>query len=142
MAVMIIRHKVKDFASWKTAYDAHKVARDGAGLSNARACSVRPTMRARSSYSSTLLTSAKPASALVESQLVMKGAGVVDKPGMRNSGTLRIDAQQPTPGHGTGPLELSSGRVSAAPILEWERTWIACGATHGFRMQRGGAVRR
>jgi len=36
MAVMIVRHKVKDFAAWKSAFDGHRAAQSGAGLSNAR----------------------------------------------------------------------------------------------------------
>ena len=30
---MMFRHKVKDFAIWKRGYDAHRAARDAAGLS-------------------------------------------------------------------------------------------------------------
>ena len=32
MSFMLIRHKVKDFNSWKTGYDAHKQKRTEAGL--------------------------------------------------------------------------------------------------------------
>lgn len=32
MAQMLIRHKVKDFRSWKPAFDAHRAARQAAGL--------------------------------------------------------------------------------------------------------------
>lgn len=32
MSVVIIRHKVKDFAAWKKAFDAHKPVREEAGL--------------------------------------------------------------------------------------------------------------
>ena len=32
MPLLVIRHKVKDYASWKTAYDAHAGARTKAGL--------------------------------------------------------------------------------------------------------------
>ena len=36
MALVIVRHKVQDFASWKRAFEAHAPARATAGLSNAR----------------------------------------------------------------------------------------------------------
>lgn len=32
MVYVLIRHKVADFAKWKSVYDAHKSARDAAGL--------------------------------------------------------------------------------------------------------------
>jgi hypothetical protein len=81
MAVMIIRHKVKDFASWKTAYNAHKAARDGAGLSNAR------LFRSADDASEVVILfdvadigKAKAFGTSAELQSAMKGAGVVDKP--------------------------------------------------------------
>jgi hypothetical protein len=36
MGLVIVRHKVKDFVSWKKAFDDHAQARGTAGLSNAR----------------------------------------------------------------------------------------------------------
>ena len=36
MGLMIIHHKVNDFAAWKPIYDAHEPKRIGAGLSNGR----------------------------------------------------------------------------------------------------------
>ena len=36
MGVMVIRHKVRSFANWKRAYDAHAPARETAGLTNGR----------------------------------------------------------------------------------------------------------
>lgn len=36
MGVLIIRHKVKDYATWKTAFDGHAGARKAAGLTNPR----------------------------------------------------------------------------------------------------------
>ena len=36
MGLMIIHHKVKDFAAWKPIYDAHELKRIDAGLSNGR----------------------------------------------------------------------------------------------------------
>ena len=36
MGLVIVRHKVKDFAAWKRAFEDHASARGTAGLSNAR----------------------------------------------------------------------------------------------------------
>ena len=36
MALVIVRHKVKDFTAWRKAFDAHADARGSAGFSNAR----------------------------------------------------------------------------------------------------------
>jgi len=34
MAVLIIRHPVRDYAAWRPVYDAHEAARTAAGLTN------------------------------------------------------------------------------------------------------------
>ena len=36
MGLVIVRHKVKDFAAWKRVFDDHASARGSAGLSNTR----------------------------------------------------------------------------------------------------------
>ncbi len=36
MAIMIVRHRVKDFATWKPVFQAHEPARAAAGLTNPR----------------------------------------------------------------------------------------------------------
>ena len=36
MALLIVRHKVKDFATWKKAFDGHASAQKAAGLTNPR----------------------------------------------------------------------------------------------------------
>ena len=36
MAVLIIRHSVRDYAAWRPVYDAHEAARTAAGLTNGR----------------------------------------------------------------------------------------------------------
>ncbi len=36
MALMIIQHKVRDYAVWRPAYDAHEPSRVGAGITNGR----------------------------------------------------------------------------------------------------------
>ena len=36
MAVMVIRHKVRDYDAWRPVYDAHEPSRTGAGVTNGR----------------------------------------------------------------------------------------------------------
>jgi hypothetical protein len=36
MALMVIHHKVRDYAVWRPAYDAHESNRVGAGITNGR----------------------------------------------------------------------------------------------------------
>src|SRR5207245_7692591 len=36
MALMVIHHKVRDYAAWRPAYDAHEPSRAGAGITNGR----------------------------------------------------------------------------------------------------------
>jgi hypothetical protein len=36
MAVLIIRHPVRDYAAWRPVYDAHEAVRTTAGLTNGR----------------------------------------------------------------------------------------------------------
>jgi hypothetical protein len=36
MAVMVIHHRLKDYAAWRPAYDAHEKSRVSAGITNGR----------------------------------------------------------------------------------------------------------
>jgi hypothetical protein len=36
MPSMVIQHKVRDYAAWRPAYDAHESSRAGAGITNGR----------------------------------------------------------------------------------------------------------
>jgi hypothetical protein len=36
MALMVIHHKVRDYAAWRPAYDAHEPSRAGAGITKGR----------------------------------------------------------------------------------------------------------
>jgi hypothetical protein len=36
MATLVVQHKVRDYASWRPAYDAHEPSRVGAGITNGR----------------------------------------------------------------------------------------------------------
>ena len=83
MALLVLRHKVKDFANWKKAYDAHASARAAAGLTNGR------VHRSADDPSELVLlfdladiAKAKTFCASPDLQAAMAGAGVVDKPDM------------------------------------------------------------
>jgi hypothetical protein len=56
MGLVIVRHKVKDFATWKKAFEAHASPR-GSRVFPTRGSSAQPTTQAKSSYSSTPTTS-------------------------------------------------------------------------------------
>lgn len=36
MALMVVQHKVRDYAGWRPVYDAHESSRHGAGITNGR----------------------------------------------------------------------------------------------------------
>jgi hypothetical protein len=36
MALLIVQHKVRDYAAWRPAFDAHETSRAGAGITNGR----------------------------------------------------------------------------------------------------------
>ena len=36
MALLIVQHKIKDYAAWRPVFDAHKSSQTGGGLANAR----------------------------------------------------------------------------------------------------------
>jgi hypothetical protein len=36
MALLIVQHKVRDYALWRPAYDSHESSRTGAGITNGR----------------------------------------------------------------------------------------------------------
>ena len=81
MAVVIIRHKVKDFASWKRAFDAHKPAREGTGLSKSRVFrSADDPSEVVLVFDAADISKVKAFVASAELQSAMKAAGVVDKP--------------------------------------------------------------
>ena len=81
MALVIVRHKVAEFATWKRAFDGNAPARAEAGFSNVRA-TAQPTI---SSDVVVLLDTddigkAKQFIASPELKSAMSAAGVVDKP--------------------------------------------------------------
>jgi len=81
MAVLIIRHKVKDFAEWKKAFDAHRPTREGTGLSSSRVLrSDDDANQVVLIFDGVDIAKAKAFVASPELQSAMAAAGVVDKP--------------------------------------------------------------
>jgi hypothetical protein len=81
MGLMIVRHKVKDFRTWKKAFDGHASAQKAAGLTKPR------VFRSAEDPNETIilidyknLKMAKTFGASADLKKTMETAGVVDKP--------------------------------------------------------------
>jgi hypothetical protein len=81
MGLMIVRHKVKDFRSWKKAFDGHAGAQKAAGLTKPR------VFRSADDPNETIilmdykdLKMAKAFGASADLKKTMETAGVVDQP--------------------------------------------------------------
>jgi hypothetical protein len=81
MGLMIVRHKVKDFAVWKPAFDSHRGVQTAAGLSNPR------VFRSEDDPSEVVIIfdaqdigKAKELASSSELRSAMAAAGVSDKP--------------------------------------------------------------
>ena len=83
MALVIIRHKVKDYATWKKAFDGHLNAQKTAGLSNPR---VFRSADDRNEIVILLdandLSAARKFASSPDLKSTMQSAGVVDQPTM------------------------------------------------------------
>jgi hypothetical protein len=81
MAHVLIRHRVKDFAKWKRAYDAHAPMRRKAALrQKALLRSARNPRDVLILFQAANLKTAKAFTASRQLRQVMKEAGVVGKP--------------------------------------------------------------
>lgn len=81
MDLLIIRHKIKDFPGWKTAYDAHAGARAAAGLGQGRITrSADDPSELVLMFDVADLTKAKAFCASGDLKSAMQAAGVIDKP--------------------------------------------------------------
>ena len=81
MVLLVVRHKVRDFAAWKEAFDAHRAVQAAAGLSNARLFrSVDDDSEVIVLLDAADVGKAKQFVASPELKSAMEGAGVVDKP--------------------------------------------------------------
>lgn len=81
MPILVIRHKMKDFAAWKKAYDAHANARAEGGLGKGRVTrSVDDPDELVLIFDVADITKAKAFCASDDLKSAMQGAGVIDKP--------------------------------------------------------------
>jgi hypothetical protein len=81
MALIIIRHKVKDFAAWKPAFDGHKSIQTAAGLSNPRLFrSADDPSEVVVLFDAQDLGKAKEFVSSADLKSAMQAAGVKDKP--------------------------------------------------------------
>jgi hypothetical protein len=81
MPLVVVRHKVKDFATWKKGFDGHAGAQKAAGLSNPR---VYRTADDRNEvvimFDTADIASAKKFASSPDLKSAMQGAGVTDQP--------------------------------------------------------------
>ncbi len=81
MGVMIIRHKVKDFGTWKPAFDSHQPVQAAAGLSNPRVFrSAGDPSEVVIIFDAQDIGKAKELAGSPELKSAMAAAGVMDKP--------------------------------------------------------------
>ncbi len=81
MPTLIVRHKVKDFAAWQSAFDDHAPARLAAGLANARLfTSADDPNEVVIIFDAADIEKAKAFGASPELKEAMANAGVADKP--------------------------------------------------------------
>jgi hypothetical protein len=81
MGLLIVRHKVKDFAAWKKAFDGHANAQKDAGLTQPR------LFRSADDHNEVVIlfdmkdvAAAKKLAGSEDLKSTMKSAGVVDQP--------------------------------------------------------------
>ena len=81
MASLIIRHKVKDFAAWKKAYDAHAGVRAAASLGQGRVTrSIDDPSEVILIFDAGDVAKAKAFCTSEDLKTTMQKAGVIDKP--------------------------------------------------------------
>jgi hypothetical protein len=81
MPLLIVRHKIADFTSWKAAYDAHSPFRAAAGLSPGRVTSsADDPSELVLIFEAADLDRARAFCASDDLKTAMQGAGVTDKP--------------------------------------------------------------
>ena len=81
MGLMIIRHKVKDFAAWKKAFDGHAGAQKAAGLTNPRVFrSIDDRTETIILFDMQDVAKAKAFRSSADLKSTMQSAGVLDQP--------------------------------------------------------------
>jgi len=79
--IIIVRHKVKDFAAWKSSFQAYEAERAAAGLTNPRLfCSADDPSEVVLVLDAADLGAAKAFASSPELQSAMAAAGVMDRP--------------------------------------------------------------
>jgi hypothetical protein len=81
MGLLMVRHKVKDFATWKKAFDGHASAQKAAGLTNARVFrSSDDRNEVVSLFDMNDVATAKKFASSADLKTTMASAGVIDQP--------------------------------------------------------------
>ena len=81
MGLLVIRHKVKDFATWKKAFDSHAGAQKTAGLTNPRVFrSVDDRNETVILFDMQDVAKAKQFGSSADLKSTMQSAGVLDQP--------------------------------------------------------------
>jgi len=81
MGLVIVRHKVKDFATWKKAFDAHAGAQKASGLTNPRVYrSADDGNETVVLFDAADMSKAKAFGASPDLKSTMQAAGVIDQP--------------------------------------------------------------
>ena len=81
MPYLLVRHKVRDFSTWKTAYDAHLPAREAAGLRELHLLrNVEDTTEVVLLFETEDLGKARTFARSEDLRQAMEKAGVVDQP--------------------------------------------------------------
>jgi hypothetical protein len=81
MPLLIVRHKVKDFATWKKTFDGHKAAQTAAGLTNPRVyLSADNPNETVVLFDAADIGKAKAFGASPDLKSTMQASGVIDKP--------------------------------------------------------------
>ena len=81
MGLVIIRHKVRDFAAWKKAFDAHAGAQKAAGLTNPRVYrSADDRNETVVLFDASDMSKAKAFGTGADLKSTMQAAGVTDQP--------------------------------------------------------------
>lgn len=81
MALIIVRHKVKDFATWKSAFEGHQASQTAAGLLNPRVFrSADDPSEVVILFDAQDIGEAKQFADSPDLQSAMASAGVTDKP--------------------------------------------------------------
>jgi hypothetical protein len=81
MGMIIVRHKMKDFAAWKSVFEGHRAAQAAAGLSNPRVFrSADDPSEVVILFDAQDIAKAKQFASSPDLRSAMAAAGVTDKP--------------------------------------------------------------